>query len=183
MSARSRARAPQAVKEGGTATWDVTVPEETAIAHVKRADTGACARVEIGQPPLVGAWSWTTYYARQKWSAKTGVQLRNWEWFPWTAVTRHEFYEKDGVLYVNNGWPKQAQVAIDGANISFVVFTKSKGSPDWSRETYKGVLSGNTITGTIYCERWIKFPPARAGWKTAIPPKPYTGKWNATRLN
>jgi len=174
---------PQAVKEGGTATWDVTVTDKVITAHVKRADTGACSRVEIGQPPLVGAWSWNTYYARQKWSAKTGVDLRNWEWRPWTAVTRHEFYEKDGVLYLNAGSPKQAQVTVEGANVSFVVFTKTKGSSDWKRETYKGVISGNTIKGTIYCEQWMKFPSMGAGWKTAIPPKPYMGKWNATRLN
>jgi hypothetical protein len=174
---------PQPVKEGGTATWDVTVPDKSiTTAHVKRADTGACSRVEIGQPPLVGAWSWNTYYPRQKRSAKTGVDLRNWEWLPWTAVTRHEFYEKDGVLYVNNGWPKQAQVTVEGANVSFTVFTQYKGSSDWKRETYKGVLAGGTIKGTIYCEQWMKFPSLGAGWKTAIPPKPYTGKWNATKV-
>jgi hypothetical protein len=44
------------------------------------------------------------------------------------------------------------------------------------------VLEGNTITGTVRCEEWIDFSGAGSGGTRAIPPKPYTGKWNATKV-
>jgi hypothetical protein len=173
--------ASQPVKEGGTATWDVTVQKDAIVAHVRRADTGACSRVQIGQPPLVGTWSWTVYHPQQNYSPKTGVDLKHWTWKP-SYKMDFQFYEKDGVLFVKAGWPKEAQVTVEGTNVSFVVYTKSKQYGDWNRDTYKGVLQGNTITGTVRCEEWIDFPPASKGAERATQPKPYTGKWTATKV-
>jgi hypothetical protein len=52
----------QAVKESGSAKWDVTVPGDPAVAHVERSDTGACSRVKVGEDPWVGVWRWTAWY-------------------------------------------------------------------------------------------------------------------------
>jgi hypothetical protein len=131
--------------------------------------------------PLVGTWSWTTYTARQKWSPKTGVDLRNWEWKPNPKPQKFQIYDKDGVLFVKAGWPEQARITTDGANVSFVVFTKSANSADWDRQTYAGVLDGNKITGTALYEEWIDFSGAGGG-KKATPPKPHTAAWTATKV-
>jgi hypothetical protein len=111
----------------GELSWSVTLMKDEGTIKVTRLDNGAASLITVQPAALAGTWKYDDYFMGQK----TGLT-------PTFTVVR----KGDGYV-VTKGFTTHPAVVLEGANVSIRIRANGGSA------VYSGILSGDTIKGTM----------------------------------